>query len=603
MRKESRRTPILLRVLAYYILLDVLLVLLTGTLSILFYNRYALSTRSKELRHRAVYLASVFDASQSDENTLTGEALQQLEEMTSCRVTYLTEDYQLYYRSFLTGKISAQDLYGLLDGEDISPFKSMLEGNTVTRRVSYRFLEEHDALISGVPLMDPQGNVRAALILYRPVRQIHSVVLNAVSISLLSALMAGIITAIAAFYLSRRITQPLRKLNQTASRMAEGHYDERFFPIQRDEIGELGSTLNLLSARLGTVISDLQNEKGKLEEIIAGIGEGILAFDCSGALVHYNQAALEVLELTAWPDAPQEDTEHHIRDLLEMISCALTTGQRRESVWTTGTGRAIRARVWPVVNGENQLTAAVVLVRDVSEYQRLEQLRRDYVANISHELRTPLTGIRGMVEPLMDGLMETEQEKQDCYKVIYDETLRLQKMITEMLNISRLQDGRVTIETEPMQVEGLLQAALRRMQDRADQGGVALSVRTESPLPLVLGSEDHVLQVLIILLDNALCFTPAGGKVTLYAHPVLGDHMCVGVKDSGSGIDPKDLPYIWERFYKADRARVQSSGTGLGLAIAKLTVEHMNGAITVDSQPGQGSTFEFFLPLAPDEQN
>ena len=597
--KTAKRRPILFKVLACFVVLGALLVLLSSGLNFVFLRRYVITSRGQDLSHRAEYLARVMDEAgiEVDEG-LSERALTQLEKLTESRLLLLSTDLIAYYRSASTGEMESQPLGEFIDLPELDAFRRVLSGTPYTGIIRLTFLK-WNLLVSAHPLTDSSGNVRGAVVLFRPIREINAIVSNVASIGLLSALFAAVLTGFAAVLLSHVLTNPLRALNETALRMAEGHYDERFTLEQHDEIGDLGGTLNLLSSRLSTVIGDLQDEKSRLEQIISGIGEGILAFDCAGSLVHLNAAALEVLELPSWPEEPEKDSDHHLRELLEMVSCALIQGQRREADWTTaGTGRAIRASVWPIVGADNRLVSAVALVRDVSEFQRLEQLRRDYVANISHELRTPLTGIRGMVEPLMDGLMETEQEKQDCYQVIYDETLRLQKMIAEMLDISRLQDGRVVIETEPMQVEGVLNAAIRRMAERAAQAKVDLHVEFSSPLPLILGSEDHILQVLIILLDNALCFTPAGGSVTVYAHVCEDGRMCVGVSDTGSGIDPKDLPYIFERFYKADRARVQSQGTGLGLPIAKLTLQHMGGSIEVHSQPGKGATFEFFLPLA-----
>ena len=218
------------------------------------------------------------------------------------------------------------------------------------------------------------------------------------------------------------------------------------------------------------------------------------------------------------------------------------------------------------------------------------------MANISHELRTPLTGIRGMVEPLMDGYMDTEEEKMDCYRIIYQETMRLEKLIGEMLDMSRLQAGRAQIELEPMYVEGVLEAACRRMEKRAQESGVRLGLEISGELPEIMGNEDRILQVLIILMDNALSFTQPGGSVTLSARK-QGKNVHVSVKDTGAGIDPSDLPYIWERFYKADKSRMRTTGTGLGLAIAKLVVECMGGLITVESELGKGTEFEFSLAV------
>ena len=165
--------------------------------------------------------------------------------------------------------------------------------------------------------------------------------------------------------------------------------------------------------------------------------------------------------------------------------------------------------------------------------------------------------------------------------------------------MSRLQSGRLRVELEPMDVTGILSGAVRRMKDRAAEGGVELSAAEAGKLPFVMGNEDRIMQVLIILLDNALSFTPPGGRVTVYARPE-GEQMWIGVRDTGSGIDPADMPYIWERFYKADKSRMRTTGTGLGLSIAKLVCELMNGRITAASEPGQGATFEFSLAICKD---
>ena len=194
----------------------------------------------------------------------------------------------------------------------------------------------------------------------------------------------------------------------------------------------------------------------------------------------------------------------------------------------------------------------------------------------------------------MDGYIDTEEEKADCYRVIYQETLRLEKLVREMLDMSRLQDGRVTLEMEELELPGIIDAAVRRMKPMADEASVALVADTGGARLRCMGNEDRILQVLIIFIDNALSFTPSGGRVTIYAREEQ-ERVRVGVVDTGVGIEPKDLPFIWERFYKADKSRMRTSGTGLGLAVAKLVVELMGGEIGVNTKVGEGSEFYFTL--------
>ncbi|MEG2859640.1 MAG: ATP-binding protein [Clostridia bacterium] len=541
------------------------------------------------------------------------------------------------------------ELSGSVDAQLI---RSIMGGNTATDVRQLQFMTA-PMMFTGTPIIDSEsGEVTAAIILCRPLTEIGPTTANILWMLALAATVAIPCAALLAFFMSRRLTRPITNLSTIAAHMTEGHYGERCNVGEKGEIGQLGESLNLLSSRLTTVIGTLNDEKSKLEKILSSIGEGIIAVDRDGRVLHYNAAALGLLELKAWDVHPgNPHSLEHQQQLIEMLSRSMHKSERIVTTWETLAGRAIEAIASPVIGAAGDLIGAVCLVRDVSEAQRIEQMRRDYIANISHELRTPLTGIRGMVEPLMDGLMETEQEKNDCYQVIYQETIRLEKLIGEMLDLSRLQGGRIQLELEPMLPDGILEAAARRLRERAQAGGVTLRVSSEEKDLALMGNEDRILQVLIILTDNALAFTPPGGTVTLFARRVpeadalrlnsgaqdagetfadageacdardVGEicadaqdagetfadaqdagapcavaRVALGVSDTGSGIDPVDLPYIWERFYKADRSRMRTCGTGLGLSIAKLVVELMGGTIDVETEVGRGSTFTFTLP-------
>ena len=176
-------------------------------------------------------------------------------------------------------------------------------------------------------------------------------------------------------------------------------------------------------------------------------------------------------------------------------------------------------------------------------------------------------------------------------------TMRLEKLVGEMLDMSRLQDGRLKVELEPMELPGILEAAARSMKGIADEAGVALTVETDGTKLACLGNEGRIMQVLVILIDNALSFTPGGGSVVVFARED-GDWIAVGVRDTGCGIEPKDMPLIWERFYKVDKSRMRTTGTGLGLSIARLVTRLMGGDITAVSEPGKGSEFTFTLKRA-----
>lgn len=482
-------------------------------------------------------------------------------------------------------------LVEVLDSIDRQFINRVLSGETVT--AMQRFMFAGGVIVfAGAPITNAEGRAVGGVILAQPVAIVREVTRNLAFLLLVAAGISIALAIILAVGQTRMLVLPIQRMTRAARKMADGDYVQRVPTPSNDEIGQLGRTLNTLSLRLLETIESLREERDRLELVISSIEEGILAVDRQMRPVHYNMAFLELMELErlgGLADNPREDATA----LTEVLRFVIETGESVKRQWKNPSGRVILAEVSPIQDAEHHV-GAVCLLSDVSEAQRLEQLRRDYVANISHELRTPLTGIRGMIEPLMDGYVDTEEERMNCYSVIQRETIRLQKLVGEMLDMSRLQDGRITLELEPLELPGILEAAERSMQVLADDSGVELSLETDGSPLACMGNEDRIMQVLIILLDNALDFTPRGGRVTVFAREEE-KHIVAGVRDTGCGIEPKDLPLIWERFYKADRSRMRTKGTGLGLSIAKLVVELMGGEISVQSEIGKGSEFSFTL--------
>ena len=481
----------------------------------------------------------------------------------------------------------------IISAIDLQFFTRILQGEQVSAMQRFEFAEG-EVVFAGAPIYDEDGGVVGGVVLAQPVeqlrqlnRKIRVLMLIVIGISLLMAV-------VMAMQQTWTLVRPIQRITRAARRLTdESDYAERITGLPNDEIGDLGRTMNSMAARLLDAIKNLRKERDKLGLVISGIGEGLIAVDYKGRIVHYNPVFLELMEVDGI-DGLWDLEDVNIQALKALLKRCMETGKPESLSWQNHTQRALYAGASPFQDDNGEIIGSVCLLRDMSEAVRMEQLRRDYVANISHELRTPLTGIRGMVEPLIDGCMDTEEERQDSYRVILKETIRLEKLVGEMLDMSRLQDGRVSVELEPLELPGILEAAARSMRQIASEAGVALNVETDGSTLSCMGNEDRITQVLVILIDNALSFTPSGGTVTVYARDG-DDHVAVGVRDTGCGIEPKDLPFIWERFYKADRSRMRTTGTGLGLAIAKLVTELMGGSIGVVSEPGKGSDFTFTL--------
>ena len=481
----------------------------------------------------------------------------------------------------------------IISAIDLQFFTRILQGERVSAMQNFEFTEG-EVVFAGVPIYDEDGGVMGGVVLAQPVEQLRQLTRTIGVLMLIVISVSLLMAVVMATQLTRRLVRPIQRITRAARRLTdESDYAGRITGLPNDEIGDLGRTMNSMAARLIDAIKNLRKERDKLGLVISGIGEGLIAVDYKGRVVHYNPVFLELMEINGIDDL-WDCPDDNIQALKELLKRCMKAGEPASLNWQNHTQRALYAGASPLTDENGGIIGAVCLLRDMSEAMRMEQLRRDYVANISHELRTPLTGIRGMVEPLIDGCMDTEEERQDSYRVILRETIRLEKLVGEMLDMSRLQDGRVSVELERLELPGILEAAARSMRQIATEAGVELKVETDGSPLSCMGNEDRITQVLVILMDNALSFTPAGGTVTVYARDA-GRCVAVGVRDTGCGIEPKDLPLIWERFYKADRSRMRTTGTGLGLAIAKLVTELMGGQIGVQSEPGKGADFTFTL--------
>ncbi len=613
------------KMLISHLVLCVVIIVLASLLSFVLTAQYMKETRMKDLLEKAERIAESSRQMPEGEYVPSWRTVRTYAYLTDAQVFFLDADTEAIRMSWYrpgpeddAPKDSAVKSHQRLDDVDApNPRKAqeeeeyennvqwvdvkdtidrefvarVLAGEKVSAMRHFEFAQEK-IIFAGAPILDEEGVVRSGVILAQPVTELSSLsrmvgymLVFVVSISLL-------LSVILAMQLSKMLVSPIKRITLAARRMENGVYAEKITQLPADEIGELGHALNSMSGRLLEVIGNLRRERDRLGMIISGMSEGLFSVDNRWHINHANTAFLELAELD---DASRLlDGAPRFDPLVAMLRRCMDTGEAETMEWENPSHRVIQVTVTARRDDAGAITGVVCLMRDVSEAQRVEQLRRDYVANVSHELRTPLTGIRGMVEPLIDGCYDTEEERLECYRIIWKETMRLEKLVGEMLDMSRLQDGRVQVELEPLELPGILEAAVRGMKPLAEEAGVELSVSTDGTKLACLGNEDRITQVLVILIDNALSFTSRGGSVTVFARDG-GEEVLVGVRDTGCGIEPKDLPLIFERFYKVDKSRMGTEGTGLGLSIAKLLTQLMGGDIAVKSEVGVGSEFTFTL--------
>ena len=390
------------------------------------------------------------------------------------------------------------------------------------------------------------------------------------------------------------ITSPLSDLAEKAAEMAKGDLGVRADTDAPGEAGVLAATLNQLCDSLSDTIFSLRNEKSQLDQILKSFSDGIAAIDGKEHLTHYNAAVMRIFGSVSAASPMELIPDESIWDTYRAV---FRTHEDQSMRYSLPGDRTLWISVVPVMGDDGLCSGVVGLFKDVTEYERLEQTRRDYVANVSHELRTPITAMRGLLEPLADGLITDEETRQRYYQIMLHESIRLSKLITDLLQLSRLQSGTEYMELGAVDTEELLSEVLENYRPEAEQKGIQLDLDIPEGLPFAMTDEDRIEQILVILIDNAMHYTPEGGSVTLAAETaeVGGERLIiVSVTDTGCGIAKEDAEHLFERFYKTDKSR-KEGGTGLGLSIAKQIIDKLGGHIWVESEPGKGASFRFTL--------
>ena len=413
---------------------------------------------------------------------------------------------------------------------------------------------------------------------------------------LIAGLGIALVAALLAVVIAGRTTQPVRELTAVAERMATGDLDARLFPTSRDEVGQLTRAFNHMADQIREQVTSLAEERGRLAAVLDHMADGVLITDGSGQVEMINAAAARLLDTSeeqALGRSFAQVVPHY--PLIELWKTCCEQGEEQiEMVEVTRQGLFLQAIVTPFE--EAGVEGYLVILQDLTRIRRLETVRRDFISNISHELRTPLAGLKALVDTLRGGAIKDRPAAKRFLKRMDAEVDALTQMVEELLELSRIESGQAPLRLAPVPVSEVVVPPVDRLRPQAERGGLDLTVLLPPELPMVLADADRARLVLTNLVHNAVKFTPPGGQITVGARPE-GEDIVFSVQDTGVGIPVDDLPRIFERFYKADRAR-SGGGTGLGLAIAKHIVQGHDGRIWAESIEGEGSSFYFTLSVA-----
>lgn len=522
------------------------------------------------------------------ENLTVDQAAQRLSDLVQARVTIIAAD------GSVLGDSASNPLQmgNHLQRPEIQQAGQLGEGTSV--RSSTTLGDE--LVYAAVPIEDNEqliGFARVAVSL----DQIDSSINQLRQTFLTATVIMGFLSLLMAVIIAERTALQVRRLTHVADRMASGDLDARLYQTSQDEVGRLTHAFNNMADELRDRVIDLGDERSRLAAVLENMADGVLITDHMGLVRLMNPAAARILDVEEEESVGRSFAEvarhHHLIELWQQ-GC----NQTAEQVTAVEMSRQdifVQMIVTPLETGDHK--NCMVILQDLTRIHRLETVRRDFISNISHELRTPIASLKALVETLRVAALDDPPAAQRFLDRAEEEVDALAQLVQELLELSRIESGKVPLRLTETAVEDVIQLPVERFRSQSERNNLDLSIDIPSDLPPVLADASRIQQVVGNLVHNAIKFTPEGGEIKVQAR--LDEEelaVVISVSDTGVGIPAADLSRIFERFYKADRAR-SGGGTGLGLAISRHLVKAHGGQLKVKSKEGKGSTFYFSLPL------
>ncbi len=415
------------------------------------------------------------------------------------------------------------------------------------------------------------------------------------SIILQSLILGLVICVILAFLLSKLLITPIRALTDGTRQVAAGDFAQKVEVASRDEIGTLTRNFNYMAKVLQNTISEVENERNKLSTLFLHMTDGVVAFGPNGLVIHNNPAAIKMLSKNLDPSVSFDDVfggEAKFEKLLklkrsEYLECQKKVGERELELFMAP------------FSTEQTAGGAMVVIHDVTEQRKSEQTRREFVANVSHELRTPLTNVKSYAETILSAGDDLPGElRRNFLGVIVSEADRMTRIVKDLLTLTKFDYGKMEMNISRFPLVEAVNNVYKAVALDAKNHGHTLELQCPEELPCVDGDRERIEQVLMNIVSNAIKYTPDGGRIVIAAN-TEGRNVFVRVSDNGIGIPEKDLPRLFERFYRVDKARSrESGGTGLGLSIAREILNQHQGDIRIESVSGEGTDVTILLPVA-----
>ncbi|GIP33718.1 two-component system histidine kinase PnpS [Paenibacillus sp. J2TS4] len=569
-------------------------------------NTY-IQAQKENMERELLLILSTYDWRQSgtDEEliALYDERIRYLKESANARITVMGADGRVLGDS----DHDPRTMDNHLDREEVREAKehgsgySIRYSETLDRKMLYVAIAA-----DGDPSKQPSGYIRMSRdlgVVESALRKLWMFLGGGLAILFL---IAGVIS----YRVAHAMTRPLVKITRVAQQITHRNSQSRVPIARNDEIGQLGGAINTMADSLQMQVNRIQENESRLKSVLDNMPSGVMMADLSGKIVLTNRAVEEILGFLAEELLGTLYTEAKLPfELKQMIRECLESHDpiHDEMIVYFPEERILEANVSPMARSDEEWSGILIVLHNMTAVRRLERVRSEFVANVSHELKTPVAAVKGFAETLLSGAMNDVDTARSFLQIIYDESERLNRLIGDILELSKIESRRIPLQFSPVDMELFVEQTTHVIQAEAEKKGIRLEASV-TPNLFLEADEDRLRQIMNNLLSNGINYTPEGGRVRIDVRPAdmdeksgSYDKVRITISDTGMGIPKKDLPRIFERFYRVDKARSRSSGgTGLGLSIVKHLVELHKGTITVDSESGIGTTFIIELPVLQD---
>lgn len=548
----------------------------------LFKNHY-LTNFNERLENETQMISAIIEKN-GGLSSLNKQEMDQFSEILNTSITIVAEDGEILYdnESGLAKNPKNEELISKIlaekgEGDKVGKYS---DGN----RVQYYWQSlQHNHQTEGYLLLATKVDE-----LKQAYRQLWWILSVSLGMALLVIIMLG-------SKITSRYTKPIESATNVAIELAKGNYRARTYEDHIDETGMLSASINILARNLQDAMKSQEIQQDRLRTLIENMGSGLILIDKRGYINLINKTYKEVFNVN--PGEYLYKLYHEVikdKEVSSLIEEIFMTEQKikKQVVLPIGIERRyFEVYGVPIMSSNNVWKGVLLVFHDITELKKLEQVRKDFVANVSHELKTPITSIKGFSETLLDGAMNDKQALEDFLTIILKESNRLQSLIHDLLELTRIEQHGFALTLEKVDINGQVSEVLKILKGAATEKNVNLTFKTNTPKTLITGDADRLKQVFINLITNAITYTQSGGLVSIEVENQK-ETVTVKIKDTGIGMEKSEIPRIFERFYRIDRARSRDSGgTGLGLAIVKHIMEVHKGTIDVKSEIGVGTTF------------